>query len=46
LEEVLQMVNKRLHINVEVKVPYDMKIKEIYNYKRSIAKVFDLLQKY
>jgi len=40
------MVNKRLFINIEVKTPYCNLIKPQYDYKRAIAKIYELIINY
>jgi hypothetical protein len=39
LEELLQLVSKKLYINLEVKAPNNPNVKIHYNYQESIRKV-------
>lgn len=46
LESVIQLVNKQLFINIEVKAPYSKEIKDKYNYRKTIEMVHELVASY
>lgn len=45
-EDVINLVNKNLYINIEVKTPYGPEIKTRYDYKKTISMIYDLIKKY
>ena len=39
LQQVIELINKRMYINIEIKTPYKEEMKKNYNYKACIDKV-------
>ena len=46
LEQLIAFIDKRTYINIEVKAPHDLRVREKYDFKTSVAKVYELIQKY
>jgi len=46
LDEVFDLAGDRLFVNIECKLPHDLEIKKLYNYKSAACKVFDLIKQY
>lgn len=46
LQSVIEYIDKRLIMNIEVKAPYEDNVKVRYDYKRSISKVHALIRSF
>ena len=46
LEEVFELAGDKMFVNIEVKCPYDLDFKKLYNWKRTATVLFDLIKKY
>ena len=44
LGQVFEILGSEVYINIEVKVPYEMKVKKMYNYSRSAKKLYKLVK--
>lgn len=46
LDQVFDLAGDRMFVNIECKLPYDLEVKKLYNWKFAARKVFDLIQDY
>lgn len=40
------MIDKRIYINIEVKTPFDQAVNQRYDFKKTIAMVYDVIREY